>query len=120
MIQPRFICLVLAASSFLEAHTMSISNRTSAQSQATQTTALETARNLTLPSTVGPHHPNSGLHRHTVRITNENLKVHPRDSSPTPAPDGPNQESTTVHVVDASNFAILLPRQGSHGMFPLS
>jgi len=113
MIQLRFIYLALATTSFLGAHTFSISNRTGPRS--VPSAALEAARNSTTPTTAGPTQPRAAPNRHVAsRNVHENMQVYPRDSSPTPPPTGPSQESTTVHIADPSNFAILLPRQGSH------
>jgi len=112
MIHLRFIHLALAASSILGVHTFSISNRTSPRS--VPSAALDAARNSTTPTSISPHKPRAASIRHATRNVHENQQVYPRDSSPTPAPTGPSQESTTVHITDASNFAILLPKQGSH------
>jgi len=119
MIQLRFITLVIAISSILGVQALSISNRTSHLTRTTPTALESLGENSVLTtgaSRIGPHLPRSfattsaSRSRYSGRKMEEDLQILPRDSSPTPAPTGPSQESTTVHVNDVANFAILLPR----------
>jgi hypothetical protein len=114
MIHLRFITLFVMINCFLGTHTFSISNRTNHPERSLTSAALN-ADGEHIPSAIRPHGPRAGMSRNVARVVGEKMLVHPRDSSPTPAPDGPSQDSTTVHITDPSNFAILLPRQGSGG-----
>lgn len=116
MIQLRFIYLIISVSTILGAHAMTISNRTSTPSASVESSGED----MNSPSTIGPYKPRANMDKHLAPPSYENPKLYPRDGSPTPAPTGPSQTSTTVHVSDASNFAILLPKQGSNSMSPAS
>jgi hypothetical protein len=114
MIQLRFVYFVMSASAILGAQSVSILNRASPRS--VPSTALEAARNSTTSTITSPE-PHAVPARHSTRNVHAEMQMLPRDSSPTPAPTGLSQESTTVHISDPSNFAILLPKQGSRSTF---
>jgi len=111
MIHIRFITLFVIINCTLGGHTFTIANRTNHLERSAS--AALNADGGHVPSAIRPYSPRAGTSRNVARVADENMLMHPRDNSPTPTPDGPSQDSTTVHIADASNFAILLPRQGS-------